>query len=139
MRLDFQEWQELVEKHPPLTEDQITLFRKPGVTIYDVFPDKKFHVDFVQHWANFSFNVAAREDFVDGFLKAVKEDGWYSTPSIPDRYLTEFHVERALDTFMVTCRREYRAITNTPDPKKVKDRADRVAKNGRMSTVRTQT
>ncbi len=138
-RLDYRDWEELVTKHLPLTKEQITHFRKPGVTIYDVFPDKKFHIDFVNHWADFSFNVAARDDFIESFLKATKEDGWYSNPRIPDRYLDDFHVGRALDTYMVTCRKEYRAITNPQDPNKVQERADQVAKNRRKDTVRTPT
>ncbi len=133
-RLGFNDWPQLVDRHPPLTKEQIQQFEKPGVTIYDIFPDKKFHIDFEQNWANFRFNVVARDEFIEDFINCVGS-GWYPTPAVPKKYVVEYYVGQALDTWMATCRKEYRAVKNPPDPVKAAERAEQVARDGRRGTV----
>ena len=71
-----QDWEDLVEKHPPLTDDQIKLFKRPETTVYDVFPDKRFHIDFQRGWGTFAYNKAAKSEVIRSFKDAV-EQKWY--------------------------------------------------------------
>ncbi len=72
---------------------------------------------------------------MSSFLKAVKEDKMYSSPVIPDKYLQKTYVENALDTYISSCRKEYRAVVNPPSPAKVQKRKDQTGKTSRQDTV----
>ncbi|PIL36023.1 hypothetical protein GSI_01683 [Ganoderma sinense ZZ0214-1] len=135
--LEFNSWGELVDNHPPLSDAQIELFAKRGTTIYDVFPDKKIHVDFEQSWAKFPFNREARKVLIADFLSHVQA-GQYCNPPVDALYLTEHHVGESLDTYIDTCRRSYRAEVDPPSDDEKDRRADNACKGGRRRTLLQQ-
>ena len=136
-RLEFRSWEELVEVQPTLTDAQMKHYQQPGKTVFDVFNDGKLHVDFVRGWGSCPFNVEARGLFIEDFISVVKDSKWYHTPPIPVRYLTEYHVGKALDTYMDTCRRCYKAVLSPPSPTAAKRRAEASRQTSRKATVST--
>ncbi len=124
---------DLITKHPPLSKVQIEAFKGPTVTIYDIFEDKKFHIDFILP-PRASFNRAARVKFIRHFITAIKQK-WYSNPAVAAHYLQEYYVGQALDRYIDTLRRKYRALKNPPKPAIIEQRADAACKNSRRGTV----
>ncbi len=134
--LDIRIDSELVTKHPSLTKDQIEAFQGPTVTIYDIFTDRKFHIDFILP-PKAAFNKAARVEFIRHFLAAIKQN-WYSNPAVAAHYLQAYYIGLALDRYVDTLRRKYRVIQNPPKPTALEQRADAACKNSRRGTVRCQ-
>ena len=132
--LGFDTWEEMVEKNPALTEEQLALFRRRGATIHDIFSDDHLHFDFIDSFDKSRFNRAATKIFVENFTSTV-QGGAYSHPPVPDRYLTDRHVREALSTYMETCRRKYREVLEPPSDKVLERRADNACKSSRKATV----
>ncbi len=134
--LECSTWEDLPKKHPELTQEQINRYKEGGanVGIYDVFEDKKYHIDFVHGWTSFPFNIGARKEFIRHFISSVNA-GWYSKPAVDKKYIAEFYIGCTLDTYMVTCRRNYKAVVKPPSQADLDKRADDTAKNNRRGTV----
>ncbi|KAJ2981474.1 hypothetical protein NUW54_g10870 [Trametes sanguinea] len=132
LRFTGKDYKTMVDNNPPLTDEEIEAYRASSQPSY--FAQHRFRVDFTKPWGGFDFNVEARDWFVQHLLRAF-QGGSYSRANIPARYRTAEHIGAALDTYIETCRDEYRRITKPPDQATMDRRKERVRRNSRKNTL----
>ncbi|KAL7279729.1 hypothetical protein ACG7TL_006136 [Trametes sanguinea] len=132
--LEFKDkdYKTMAEQNPPLTDAEIEEYEDDPAPSY--FASHKFRVDFVKRWSSFSFNVEARDYFVHHLTRAFS-GGAYKSAGVPARYITHKHIGAALDTYMETCRSQYRKVATPPEQTVLDFRKARMRRNSRKNTL----
>lgn len=163
--LKFTTWADLVERQPPLTDEETKTFGTRKNTV--ICTEDAYRIDFVHDWKRTPFNLHARDLFVQNLLKCI-QGGAFGFDAAVVPLITVAHVrlfslamtccrltccqiESALDSHMDYCRRQYReahlmlnldsdneedAVAKADQREKATREKKRKAINSRKKTVR---